>query len=138
MIRWVIVDAGPLTAFLNADDMRHHWAVEAFRQTEGPMLTVEPVLTEVMFLLKRHPDAQERLMGWVTKGALRIPFRLEEEAEPVRLLRAKYRDLPMSLADACLVRLAEMLDDHHVCTLDSDFTIYRMHGKTPIPLITPD
>lgn len=59
------------------------------------------------------------------------------EAWDVRLLRAKYRDLPMSLADACLVRLAEMCDDHHVCTLDADFTIYRKHGRTPIPLIKP-
>lgn len=137
MIRRVIVDAGPLTAFFNADDARHHWAVATLRQMEGPLLTVEPALTEVMFLLKRHPDAQDRLMGWVAQGALRIPFRLEAEAEPVRLLSAKYCDLPMSLADACLVRLAEILDDHHVCTLDSDFTIYRKHGKTPISLITP-
>jgi predicted nucleic acid-binding protein len=73
----------------------------------------------------------------VVDGILRIPFRLEAEAEPLRLLRAKYRDLPMSLADACLVRLAELLDDHHVCTLDSDFTISRKHGRTAIPLIHP-
>lgn len=105
---------------------------------EGPLLTVEPVLTEVMFLLKRHPVAQEKLLRMVTNRALLIPFRLEEESEAVGHLRAKYRDLPMSLADACLVRLAEMQEHHCVCTLDSDFTIYRKHGRTPIPLITPD
>lgn len=137
MIRWVIVDAGPLAAFLDAADEWHRWALATFQEMKGPLLTVEPVLAEVSFLLKRNPGAQDDLLRMVTSGALRIPFRLEPEAESVRLLRAKYRDLPMSLADACLVRLAEMLDDHHVCTLDSDFTIYRKHGKTPIPLISP-
>lgn len=105
---------------------------------EGPLQTVEPVLTEASFLLRRNPGAQDDLVRMVADGVLRIPFRLEAEAEALRLLRAKYRDLPMSLADACLVRLAEMLDQHRVFTLDSDFTIYRKHGNTPIPLIIPD
>jgi hypothetical protein len=55
----------------------------------------------------------------------------------VRLLRQKYRDIPMSLANACLVRMAEKFDDYALCTLDSDFTVYRKHGRQPIPLITP-
>lgn len=137
MIRWVIVDAGPLTAFMDAEDAWHSWAVKIFEEVEGPMLTVEPVIAEVMFLLKRYPNAQERLLRLLTARALQIPFHLEEEPEAVRLLHAKYRDLSMSLADACLVRLAEMCDDHHVCTLDADFTIYRKHGRAPIPLIKP-
>jgi uncharacterized protein len=137
VIRGVIVDAGPITAFLDAGDGWHPWALARFQEMEAPLLTVEPVLAEVSFLLRRNPAAQDDLLRMVAKGALRIPFRLEGEVEAVRLLRAKYQDLPMSLADACLVRLAELLDDHRVCTLDSDFTIYRKHGKTPIPLITP-
>ncbi len=137
MIRGVIVDAGPLTAFLDADDAWHEWAVARFREFAGPLVTVEPVITEVLFLLRGDPDAQDRMLRMVSGGALRVPFRLETEAEAVRLLRAKYRDLPMSLADACLVRLAELLDDHRVCTLDSDFTVYRKHGKKPVPLVIP-
>lgn len=138
MIRRVIVDVGPLTAFMDAADAWHSWAVERFKEIEGPLLTVEPVLAEVAFLLKRNPDAQDHLLRMVAGGILRIPFRLEEEADAVRLLRAKYRDLPMSLADACLVWMAEMRKDHCICTLDSDFTIYRKHGRTPLPLIKPD
>ncbi len=137
MIRGVIVDAGPLTAFLDADDAWHEWAVARFREFAGPLVTVEPVITEVLFLLRGDPDAQDRMLRMVSGGALRVTFRLETEAEAVRLLRAKYRDLPMSLADACLVRLAELLDDHRVCTLDSDFTVYRKHGKKPVPLVIP-
>ena len=135
MIRCVIVDAGPLTAFLDADDSWHSWAVERFKEFVGPLLTVEPVITEVMFLLRSDPDAQDRVLHMIASGALRVPFRLEAEAGSVRRLHAKYHDLPMSLADACLVRLAELLDDHHICTLDSDFTIYRKHGKSAIRLI---
>lgn len=105
---------------------------------ESPLLTVEPVITEAMFLLRRHPHAQDKLLQMVCRGDLSIPFGLEAEAETVRLLREKYRDLPMSLADACLVRMAELHPSSVVCTIDSDFKIYRKYGRSPIPLITPD
>lgn len=49
----------------------------------------------------------------------------------------KYADTPMSFADACLVRMAELDDDAVVVTLDSDFTVYRKNGDQPIPLVTP-
>ena len=49
----------------------------------------------------------------------------------------KYRDRPMSLADACIVRMAELHDAHAVFTLDSDFSVYRKHGRTPLALIHP-
>jgi len=137
VIRWVIVDAGPLTALLDAGDAWHPWAVARFKEIAGPLVTVEAVIAEACFLLRRNPGAQEDLLQMVADGLLRIPFSLENEVESVRQLRAKYRDLPMSLADACLVRLAEVLGDHHVCTLDSDFRIYRKYGRTPIPLISP-
>ena len=137
MIRCVIVDAGPLTAFLDADDAWHGWAVERFKEFAGPLLTVEPVITEVLFLLRSDRDAQDRVLRMIASGALHVPFRLEAEAEPVRRLHAKYHDLPMSLADACLVRLAELLGEHCICTLDADFTIYRKHGKSAINLIIP-
>ncbi|MGH8582804.1 MAG: hypothetical protein ACREWG_08435 [Gammaproteobacteria bacterium] len=66
-----------------------------------------------------------------------MEFALTGEIGQLRVRREKYRDIPMSLADACLVRMAETFDDHAVCTLDSDFAIYRKHRREPIPLITP-
>jgi predicted nucleic acid-binding protein len=137
VIRGVIVDTGPLAAFFDADDAWHGWTVNLFQEFAGPLVTVEPVLTELMFLLRKHPTAQDRVLKLVSDGALQLPFQLAGESEAVRSLRAKYRDLPMSLADACLVRLAELRENHSVCTLDSDFTIYRKHGREPIPLVTP-
>lgn len=77
-----------------------------------------------------------RLLQKVQEGILRIGFRLDEEAGAVAGLMQRYRNLPMSLADACLVRLAE-LSGLPICTLDSDFANYRGHGRSRLRLISP-
>jgi len=76
-------------------------------------------------------------MRLLTNGALDVSFRLRDHVEPVRALLRKYADRPMSLADACLVRMVELHERHAVLTLDSDFLVYRRHGHTPLELITP-
>lgn len=101
------------------------------------MLTCEPVLAEVMYLLRGLRPAQEKILAWIERGVVRCPFVLAAEAAAVRTLWEKYADVPMSLADACLVRMAEQFDAYHLCTLDADFTIYRKHGRQSIPLIIP-
>jgi predicted nucleic acid-binding protein len=117
---------------------RHHaWVVEQIRALEPPLLVCEAVLTEAMFLLARLPAAQDALLGLLDNGALRVAFQVAEHVPALRGLRAKYQDQPMSLADACIVRMAEVFDRHRVFTLDSDFTVYRKHGNKPIPLICP-
>lgn len=95
------------------------------------------MLVEVLFLLRRFPGAQDAILSQVQAGRLRIAFSLAAEVASVRQLLTKYADVPMSLADACLVRMAELYGDHDVCTLDSDFRIYRKHGRDPISLIVP-
>jgi predicted nucleic acid-binding protein len=70
-------------------------------------------------------------------GALAISFRIDEHVDALRKLLQKYRDTPMSLADACVVRMAEIHDQHEILTLDSDFLVYRKHGRVPIALIHP-
>ncbi len=62
---------------------------------------------------------------------------LDDHSQAVAALIAKYQDVPMSLADACLVRMAEVHDRHVVFTLDSDFSIYRKHGRSPIAVLVP-
>jgi predicted nucleic acid-binding protein len=101
------------------------------------MLVCEPVLVEAMFLLSRTPAAQDTILDFLAKGVLRIAFHLDEHVPEIRALRHKYRDRPMSLADACLVRMAELFKRHHIFTLDSDFDVYRQHGRIPIKLISP-
>jgi predicted nucleic acid-binding protein len=133
----VIVDTGPLVAFLDRREAHHDWIAEQARTLALPWLLCEAVLAESWRLLSRLPVAQDALLEMVETGLLKVEFALSEEIGPVRLLRQKYRDIPMSLADACLVRMAEKFDDYALCTLDSDFTVYRKHGRQPIPLITP-
>ncbi len=137
MTRRVIVDAGPLVAFLDRREAHHDWIAEQARTLALPWLLCEAVLAESWYLLRRLPVAQDALLEMVETGLLKVEFALSEEIGPVRLLRQKYRDIPMSLANACLVRMAEKFDDYALCTLDSDFTVYRKHGRQPIPLITP-
>ena len=137
MTRGAIVDTGPLVAYLDRAERHHAWAAERVRELAAPLLVCEPVLAEAMYLLSRLPKAQDALLGLVENGALRVAFRLEEHVAALLALHRKYRDRPMSLADACIVRMAELFGEHQVFTLDSDFSVYRKHGQEPLDLIHP-
>ncbi len=66
------------------------------------------------------------------------PFRVEEEALALRRLLQRYDSMEISLADACLIRMSEQFPRSMVLTLDSDFSIYRRHGRQVIPSLRPD
>ena len=132
-----IVDTGPLVAFFDRAEQHHRWIAERIEELEAPLLVCEPVLAEAMFLLARHSRAQDALFELLQNGALRFAFRIEEHVDALRNLLQKYRDTPMSLADACIVRMAEIYERHAVLTLDSDFSVYRKHSRVPLALIHP-
>lgn len=134
--RWAIADTGPLVAYLDRGEAAHESVTACFKLIEAPVLVCEPVLTEAMRLLRRAAGAQDHLFALLESGALRLSFALESELGAVRSLHRKYSDVPMSLADACLVRMAELHDDHAVFTFDAHFAAYRKHGDRPIPLVT--
>jgi predicted nucleic acid-binding protein len=135
--RGAIADTGPLVAYLDRAERNHAWALERIRELDPPLLVCEPVLAEAMYLLGDLPKAREVLFDLLDNGALRVAFQLEEHVAELRALHRKYRDRPMSLADACIVRMAELFDEHRVLTLDSDFAVYRKHGRQPLELIHP-
>lgn len=137
MARAAVADTGPLVAFLDRSERHHAWAAERVRELAPPLLVCEPVLAEAMYLLSDLPRAQEALYELLENGALRIAFHVEEHVPALRALHRKYRDRPMSLADACIVRMAELFEEHAVFTLDSDFSVYRKHGREPLALICP-
>ena len=110
---------------------------ERIEELDAPLLVCEPVLAEAMYLLARYPRAQDALLELLENGALSIAFQIGEHIAALRYLLQKYRDMPMSLADACIVRMAEIHDRHAVLTLDSDFAIYRKHGRLSLPLVRP-
>jgi predicted nucleic acid-binding protein len=134
---FAIVDTGPLVAFFDRAEQHHRWAAERIEELEAPLLVCEPVLAEAMYLLARYSRAHDALFELLQNGALRIAFRIEEHVTALRQLIRKYRDTPMSLADACIVRMAEIYERHAVLTLDSDFSVYRKHSRVPLTLVYP-
>ena len=136
-MRAAIVDTGPLVAFVDRAEQYHQWAIARIEELEAPLLVCEPVLAEAMHLLGRLSRAQDALFGLLENNALRIAFRMEEHLASLRRLLAKYSDRPMSLADACVVRMAEIYERHPILTLDSDFAVCRKHGKVPLAVIHP-
>jgi predicted nucleic acid-binding protein len=133
----VVIDTGPLVAYFNARDRWHRWAVEQMATFAAPLLTCEPVLTEACFLIQRAGGRPADLIRKVSQGVLKIALDLREEAGGIEALLTRYEDSPMSLADACLVRLMERYADSKLLTLDTDFEFYRRHGRQVIPLISP-
>ncbi len=137
MPRAAIVDTGPLVAYLDRGERHHDWTVEQVKALDAPLLVCEPVLAEAMYLLSELPKAQDAVYGLLADRALRVAFQVEEHVNELRALQRKYRDRPISLADACIVRMAEIFSRHSVFTLDSDFTVYRKNGREPLALISP-
>ena len=134
----VIVDTGPLVAYFRESDHNHAWAKSQFQCYSPPFWTCEPVLTEAAFLLNRFGGNKnvEYLLALAQQGVLRVDFNLIQESKRLSELIRQYQNVPMSLADACVVRMAEQYKDSLVLTLDSDFNIYRINGRKTVPLIT--
>jgi predicted nucleic acid-binding protein len=136
-VRRVIVDTGPIVAFLNRRDQYHEWAVSTFAGLQPPLFTCEPVLTEAAHLVRGMAGGREAILDLVTRNAARVDFHMDGELFALRSLLAKYASVPMSLADACLVRMSELTPKAEIVTLDRDFSIYRRSGRMMIRLITP-
>lgn len=134
----VLLDAGPLVAFLNRRDRHHAWAEAQWNQIAPPMLTCEAVLSEACFLLSQTPLGSRLVVQLLERGVFSLPFRLEDQVQAVTRLLEKYRSVPMSLADACLVRMSELFPSSTIVTVDTDFGLYRRHGRQVIPAIIPD
>ena len=119
----VLVDTGPIVAFLNSRDRHHEWSKETFAEIEAPVMSCEAVLSEACFLLRTARGGSEAVLKLVDRGLVRLPFRLEAETGPIRRLLSRYSSVPMSLV---------------LLTLDRDFKVYRKHGRNVIPIRTPD
>jgi len=133
----VLLDTGPLVAYLDGREEHHIWAVEMFSNNAPPLWTCESVISEACFLLQGWKQGTDAVMRILEHGAVRIHFSLDEERHPVAALMRRYATLPMSLADACLVRMSELVKDCSVLTLDTDFRVYRRFGRKSIPLLIP-
>ncbi len=137
MTAWVIIDTGPLVAYLQSDEAPHTWSTEQFRAADEPFVTCESVVTEALFLLQRERIGSQRLFALFDRDIIRIAFSLGENLAEVRRLMSDYADLPMSLADACLVRMAELNPRAEIITLDHHFKFYRAQDRRMLTLRLP-
>jgi predicted nucleic acid-binding protein len=135
MKKKVLLDTGPLVAVIDRRDRNHQWATREWENIEEPLLTCEPVITEACFLVRNVYGAKASIISLINKGVIEIAFNLNEEAEIIEQLINRYQSVPMSLADACLVRMAELFNNSSLLTLDSDFRIYRKNRNEPLDLI---
>jgi predicted nucleic acid-binding protein len=126
-----------LIAVLARDTERHEWAASQWGLIDPPLLTCEPVFTEACFILHREGYSSDPLFTLLERQAIRIALDVQEEYADLRALMRRYRNRPMSLADACLVRMSEKYPNSEVFTFDSDFRIYRRHGNKVIPVRMP-
>jgi uncharacterized protein len=125
-VRGVLVDAGPLVALIDADDAHHEACVETLESLRDPLITVWPAITEAMHLLSESWRGQKALWSRIETDALTLATLDAGDAPRIRELMEKYRDLPMDLADAALVRVAERESLTRIFTLDRrHFSIYR-------------
>jgi len=133
----VLLDTGPWVALLSRNDTHHRWAVEQFQLCQPPLLSCEAVVAETCFLLKRSGFDPSLALQFIERDVVQLPFVLQEQIGSVSSLFKRYENVPASLADAALIRLAEMHDSPLLLTTDSDFHIYRRHGRQTIPLVSP-
>ena len=133
----VLLDAGPLIGYLNRKDQHHGWAVESWAALTGPLWTCEAVLSEAIFNLQSEGMPLDSILHYLDIGIIRLDFSVEENRPDVLTLLRKYADQPMSLADACLVRMAELNHHCQIFTTDKDFLVYRRKGRSIIPLLAP-
>lgn len=133
----ILLDTGVVVALLSKADRYHQWATATVTTANPPLLTCEAVITEACFLVQRDSRNQQAVISLVNRGAVQIAFCLSDEVKTIEGLIDRYKNVPMSLADACLVRMAELYPESTVLTLDSDFRVYRKHRTQEILTVMP-
>ena len=136
MARSVLVDTGFLVALLRKRDERQHWAAMQATTFQPPWLTCEAVLSEAYHLLEEANVSG--ISAMLQRRILTVSFQLTAHLDPVLSLIKKYADVPMALADACLVRMTEILVEPVVLTTDEHFRVYRRHSRQVVPCVLPD
>ena len=118
-------------ALIDRDDQFHEWALARTREMAPKLQLVicEPVVAEAYHLVVRTTGGPHALLRFLEQGGVHLDFSFAAHLSSVAALMRKYQDIPMSLADACLVRMSKLHEGSRVFTLDSDFLFYRRHGR---------
>jgi uncharacterized protein len=139
MARRVLIDAGPIAALLNRRDVHHDWAKQQIAHLRNPLVTCEAVLSEAFFLLAPIRAGMDTLGGLLREQLVRVDtdFTFCDHVDEILDNIERYKNVPMSFADACLVRMTEIERDSLLFTTDRDFLMYRRNRRERIPLIGP-
>ena len=124
-----LIDAGPIIALFNKNDKYHKKILNFLKEYNGILTTSWPVITEVSHMLAYNVETQIDLMKWINRGGIKIEQIEIEDIQRIIELSEKYSDIPMDLADACLVVLSERLKIKEIITIDTDYYIYRTIKK---------
>lgn len=130
----ILADTGFLYALLDKSDAWHERAVAALDANDEGLITTWPVLTEAVHLIMRSLGTQPAvaLMLDVAEGSIRVWNADFDATQKMPVLMKRYSDLPMDLADASLVLLAESLGHGRIYTTDErDFRTYRWKSRAP-------
>jgi uncharacterized protein len=133
----VLADASALVALWSPADNYHEWAKACFARFLSPILSCEAVITEAAWLLRQFPMRRAALLTTWQRGVMVTEFHAQAHRETIVNLMERYGNVPMSFADACLVRMSELIADSQVWTLDTDFGVYRRFGRRIIPTLMP-
>ena len=133
----ILLDSGPLVGFVSITDQHHRWSLETWNSLYEPLWTCEAVLSETIFLLQSDGVAIDALLELFERELVKLDFSVSAHQPDIWDLLRKYDDQPISLADACLVRMAELNDHCQIFMTDKDFLVYRRKGRRMIPLLAP-
>jgi len=131
----ILLDTGVIVALLDRSERYHSQCVEVLSDLTGALVTCEASIAEACYLLRDLRGAPEAVISNVGNGVFQIPVRLVDQAVNVEKLMKRYRDMPMDLADACLVDLADRLETGRILTLDRDFEVYRWRVRRKFELL---
>jgi uncharacterized protein len=134
-VKPVLLDTGVIVALIDRRERYHPRCVALVERLERPLVTCEAVIAESCYLLRVVAGGAEAVLENIERGMVQIPFQLSQSATPVRTSLKKYRDLPASLADACLIHLADLFDTGDILTLDRDFMTYRWRRNRSFRLL---
>jgi len=129
------IDTGPIVALFDKEDDKHRACLETFKSIKQPLITTWPVLTEAFHLLGFSSSVQDDLWEFIERRIVTVHELDKELKKRCRVLMKQYSDLPMDLADASIVAVAEKENIHTIFTLDEDFRIYRTRNKRPFSLL---
>src|SRR5215469_12990254 len=117
----ILLDSGPLVGFVSETDQHHRWALDTWNKLYEPLWTCEAVLSETIFLLHSDSVAIDPMLELFERELVKLDFQVSAHRRDVWELLRKYADQPISLADACLVRMAELHHNCQIFTTDKDF-----------------